>query len=344
MTGQILEDTAKAMVSEIKATPIKGRPAKTIFFGGGTPTFFTEAQILSIFEAVIETHPPVEDCEITSEANPGTADAAKFKSMRVAGFNRLSMGAQSFVDSDLIRLGRVHKSSEIERAVDLAVSSGFENFNLDLMFALPGQSLAAWRKNLDKAISLGPSHLSLYCLTLEPNTAFYKEHLKGLFVQPGEDLQVEMYDLAVQVTAEHGYGFYEISNFAKPGKECQHNLCYWRGEEYAGYGPGAVGAVTLPGMAKRKRSTVLKQPVRYVEALTQGRSTECEVEWLDESDLRLERIMLGIRLAEGVGLHEVNAPGLEKCGVLGWTEVVGGRVRLTNLGRHYCTEVAIELA
>src|SRR5579862_3513650 len=217
MQGEIMERTTRATVAEIARSPQRGRPAKTIFFGGGTPTFLEERQLLSILEAVIEAHPPVEGCEITSESNPGTADATKYAAMRRAGFNRISLGAQSFLDEDLIRLERVHKADEIGRAVGLARDAGFDNLNLDLMFALPHQSLKAWKKNLDRALELDPEHLSLYCLTIEPNTSFYKKNLRGQLHLPDDDAQVTMYEECLDRLVGAGYEQYEISNFAEPG-------------------------------------------------------------------------------------------------------------------------------
>ncbi|MCB8932199.1 MAG: coproporphyrinogen III oxidase family protein, partial [Chthonomonadaceae bacterium] len=190
MDGPIVERTIVAIEREIRSSPWAGRPAKTVFFGGGTPTFLTEHQLVGLLNAVLEVHPPVEGAEITSEANPGTVDRPKFAAMRAAGFNRISLGAQSFLEDDLVLLGRVHRVGEIERAVLAARDAGFDNVNLDLMFALPGQTLRAWGANLDRAIALTPEHLSLYCLTLEPNTPFYKEHLRGTLVQPDEEPQV----------------------------------------------------------------------------------------------------------------------------------------------------------
>jgi len=339
MTGPIVEATCAAICSEIAASPWRGRPAKTIFFGGGTPTFVPSEWLIRILVAVFDAHPPVEGCEVTSEANPGTVDAEKFAAMVAAGFNRLSLGAQSFLDTDLVRLGRVHRSGEIERAVGLARDAGFTNLNLDLMFALPGQSRHAWESNLNRALRLGPDHLSLYCLTLEPNTPFYQEHTRGLLIQPDEDAQVAMYDLAVERTAAAGFELYEISNFARPGRECRHNLCYWRAEEYAGYGPGAVGRVG------ETRYTNWKHPERYIDAVSNGaKPPSFESEPVDEVTLRTEAIMLGIRLTEGVDPVRlaISSEVVGKLADRGWVEP-GGYVRLTPAGRHFCTEVAVEL-
>jgi oxygen-independent coproporphyrinogen-3 oxidase len=337
MEGEVMERTTLATIEEIRLSPAYGRPAKTIFFGGGTPTFLQENQLVRILEAVLEAHPPIPGCEITSEANPGTVDVPKFRAMREAGFNRISLGAQSFLDSDLVRLGRVHRSGEIETAVEKARQAGFENLNLDLMFALPGQSTVAWRRNLDRAITMAPEHLSLYCLTIEPNTAFYKQHLRGQLVVPDEESQLEMYDECVLRMAEAGYRQYEISNFAKPGRECAHNLGYWRAEEYAGYGPGAVGRIGS------RRHTNLKHPDLYCEAVEQGREIFFESETVDEKTLQIERIMLGLRLNDGIDRSLADPAGLRKAERMGWLESTDGRVRLTLEGRHLHNEVAVEL-
>lgn len=336
MSGDIVERTVRAMEAEIRSSPWRGTPAKTIFFGGGTPTYLPTRGLLQLLEAVLEVHPPILGAEITSEANPGTVDAEKFAAMREAGFNRLSLGAQSFFEDDLVRLGRVHRVGEIERAVALARAAGFGNLNLDLMFALPGQSTEAWRHNLERAIHLSPEHLSLYCLTLEPNTAFYLQHLRGQLEQPGEDDQVDMFDVASRMATDAGYEHYEISNFAKPGLQSQHNLCYWRAEAYVGYGPGAVGFVD--GF----RCTNLKHPVRYCDAVESGASVAYDREPIDKRTHEIERIMLGIRLAEGISNSGLDPAAVDKLVARGWIKA-RERVCLTSTGRHFCTEVALEL-
>lgn len=339
MQGEIMERTTRATVAEIERSPWRGRPAKTIFVGGGTPTFLSEAQLLSILDAVVKVHPPTEGCEITSESNPGTADAIKYQGMRRAGFNRISLGAQSFLDEDLIRLERVHKADEIGRAVGLAREAGFDNLNLDLMFALPHQNLRAWRKNLDRALELEPEHLSLYCLTIEPNTSFYKKNLRGQLALPDDEAQVSMYEECLDRLSGAGFGQYEISNFARPGFECKHNLCYWRGEEYAGYGPGAVGCVN------DRRYTNLKHPERYCGAVERGEDLAFESELLDGATKRVERIMLGLRLTRGLELNGIalNLDIVAKLQERGWVEKENGSLKLTREGLHFCSEVALEL-
>jgi oxygen-independent coproporphyrinogen-3 oxidase len=338
-SDELVERTVLATIREIERTPWGGRPASTIFFGGGTPTSLSVEQITSILDAVRSVHPAVENCEITSEANPGTVDASKFSGMREAGFNRVSLGAQSFLDSDLIVLGRIHRAGEIERAVSAAREAGFDNLNLDLMFALPHQSLVAWERNLDRALALRPEHLSLYCLTLEPNTPFYKAHLRGELVQPDDEDQVAMYDSCRNRIGEAGYGQYEISNYCLPGRECHHNMAYWHGLQYAGYGPGAVGCVD--GV----RYTNLKLPARYSEAVETGAAIAYESETLTDSNRRMETIMLGLRLNEGLDatLVSVDPDGLRRVVAQAWVDDADGHLRLTDAGRHFCSEVALAL-
>ncbi len=341
MDGAIVERTVRAIISDILRSPIAGRPAKTIFFGGGTPTFLSEEQLLRVFEAVLKVHPPVDGAEITSEANPGTVDAEKFSAMRAAGFNRISMGAQSFLDSDLLALGRVHRASEIERAFAAAREAGFDNVNLDLMFALPNQSAHGWKQNLRRALALQPEHLSLYCLTIEPNTAFYKKNLRGQLTLPEDDQQVAMYEECLDLTATAGYAQYEISNFAKPERECRHNLCYWFGEEYAAYGPGAVGALDIEGV--RTRFTNLKHPEGYCDAIERGLPLRFESEALDAQTLKVERIMLGLRLNDGIAANELDQRVVARLEERGWVEREGDFAKLSRQGRHFCSEVVLEL-
>lgn len=335
MDGDIVPRTVAAIGAEIARSPWRGRPAKTIFFGGGTPTFLTADQLEFLLNQVREAHPPIEGCEITSEANPGTVDQAKFGAMVAAGFNRVSLGAQSFVPEDLIRLGRVHSSSDVGAAVASARRAGFENLNLDLMFALPGQNLARWKQNLDLALALKPDHLSLYGLTIEYNTRFNRLNRRGMLDLPTDDIQVQMYEAAMDQCADAGLEHYEISNFAKPGRACQHNLCYWRNEEYAAYGPGAVGCVA------NTRFTNVKHPERYCEAVEQTKPLWCESESLTPAMHQIERVMMGLRLTEGVALPASSE--LHQLIACGWVETLGDRVRLTRVGRSFHSEIVTRL-
>jgi oxygen-independent coproporphyrinogen-3 oxidase len=336
MSGEIVPRTVDAILAEIGQSPNTGRPAKTIFFGGGTPTFLDARDQARILDAVVRAHPPQKNCEITTEANPGTVDAAKFRDLKGAGFNRLSIGAQSFDADELRVLDRVHSPEEVVRAVDDARTAGFDNISIDLMFALPHQSMTRWKRNLERAFALETEHLSLYCLTVEPATKFYKLHLQGSLHQPDDEVQAAMYDETVMAARTAGFERYEISNFAKPGKQCEHNLCYWRGEEYVGYGPGAVERVGS------KRRTNMKHPVLYCETIEIGTELACESEILDQKALMTEKIMLGLRLSEGVDPNELDMGVVARLVSKGWLSI-SGRVRLTDIGAHYCNQVILEL-
>lgn len=337
MNGEIIERTVRATVQQIQRSPWRGRRAKTVFFGGGTPTVYSSNQLERILSAVLESHPLEPDAEVTSEANPGTSDLCKFNDMRTMGFNRLSLGAQSFHSEDLIRLGRVHGALEIGKAVSQARLAGFDNLNLDLMFALPGQSAQAWRNNLKLAFQMEPEHLSLYCLTIEENTRYYRLHLRGFLDLPDEQEQLEQFDLAYELAAESGYEPYEISNFARPGFECQHNLAYWRAKEYAGYGPGAVARVGA------SRVTALKHPERYCEAIEGGFSSWFDEEVLTTQDLETERLMLGMRLSQGLPVSTLAQEKVRAVIERGWAEISQGQLRLNRMGRHVANQVVLAL-
>ncbi len=343
MSGPIVSRTVEAICRDIKNTPQKGRPAKTVFFGGGTPTTLNRDEFKKILAEINQSHPLTPNCEITSEANPGTTDAEKFQGMRSVGFNRISIGAQSFHPGDLLRLGRVHDPYQIVRAVHLAKEAGFNSVNLDLMFGLPGQSLSSWGKQLDIALSLKTNHLSLYGLTIEPNTRFFRLQNRGMLNLPDDDCQVKMYELALEKAQHAGLAQYEISNFAKPGFECQHNLAYWNAEEYLGFGPGAVGCYR--DSEARVRQVKTKHPVRYCEEIESGALGICQEELVDCSTLRIEKIMLGIRLNQGLDPTGLSLKKDELCELAkrGWIEPTFDKIRLTQHGRHFCQEVALKL-
>lgn len=346
--GSIVDRTVDAIVKQIETSPFAGRPAKTIFFGGGTPNFLTGAQLGRIVSALLAVHKPEGEIEITTEANPGASDS--FDDLQEAGFNRLSLGVQSFLDNDLKKLGRIHSSQQAKSAVSLARKAGFDNLSLDLMFALPGQTLDAWRKNLEECLALDPEHLSLYCLTIEDGTPFAVLGRQGKLDLPNEDAQMAMYDLCDQVLAHIGLERYEISNFAKQGRECLHNLCYWRGEEYLAYGPGAVGCVSsslLPDSdegSTRVRFTNIKNPNLYCMAIESGQPGWTITENLVPENLRTERVMLGLRTMEGVHIDDCEHGPLERLMINGLVSITQDRVALTPRGRHLCNDIAADLA
>ncbi len=275
------------------------RPVPTVFFGGGTPTFLSGAQLAQILDAVRAAFAVMPDAEISSEANPGSSDAAKFDAMHAAGFNRLSIGVQSFDDNLLVALDRFHTSGEAESAFQMARAAGFANLNLDLMFGLPKQTPRLWQASLERALALEPEHLSLYALTLEPGTRFERLDAGGKLDLPDEDTELAMYERSIALLTQAGYEHYEVSNFARPGFRSRHNQIYWRNEEYLGFGPGAVSY--LDGRRwKRERL-----PVRYAEKIATGADLTVESECLDADAALGETMMLGLRLRDGLPLARI---------------------------------------
>lgn len=271
----------------------------TIFFGGGTPTFLQGEQLAAILRTLQDHFAVAPGAEISSEANPGSSDAAKFAAMQVAGFNRLSIGVQSFDDDLLIALDRFHTAGEAERALQAARDAGFTNLNLDLMFGLPKQNLSLWERSLERALALGTEHLSLYALTLEPGTRFERLDAGGKLDLPDEDVELAMYERSIALLTAAGLAHYEVSNFARPGYRSEHNQVYWRNEEYLGIGPGAVSY--LAGRRwKRERL-----PARYNAKVEAGADLTVESECLTPEGTLGETMMLGLRLRDGLQLETI---------------------------------------
>lgn len=298
-----------ALEQEIRRTTPSQAQVDTIFFGGGTPTAIPARLEAGLLKAVMETLPVAADAEITTEANPGTMDVRHLAVLREAGFNRISFGVQSFDPGLLRTLDRIHSADEARNAVRAAREAGFENVSIDLMFALPRQSTAQWQSTLDEAFALGTDHISLYSLIVEEGTGFHTLYRKGKLPLPDEDTAAEMFQMAIDGAASHGFGQYEISNFARPGRECRHNIHYWRNEPYYGFGCGAVSYNTSPqpspwkgeGAIGGRRITNVKSPAKYAEAVETGGDivVDCEASTVDEA--MAETMMLGLRLAdEGV--------------------------------------------
>ncbi|MGB1580458.1 MAG: radical SAM family heme chaperone HemW [Nevskiales bacterium] len=237
-------------------TPLaQGRPLQSIFFGGGTPSLFAAPSIARIIQAADQQLGLADRCEITLEANPGTAEAERFKAYRAAGVNRLSIGVQSFDNAALKKLGRIHDAGEATAAADMARAAGFDNFNIDLMFALPGQDLAAARADLEQAIALEPSHISYYQLTLEPGTHFHRHPPK----LPDHETAWAMQTQGEALLSQAGFEQYEVSAYARAGKTCRHNLNYWLFGDYIGIGAGAHGKLSsAKGIQRRARQRLPK--------------------------------------------------------------------------------------
>ena len=270
---------------------IWGRKIHTVFIGGGTPSLMSAAGLDRLMSDIRTLLPLDLDAEITMEANPGTFEAEKFKSFRASGINRLSIGIQSFNSRHLQALGRIHDAEEAIRAVGIA-QANFDNFNLDLMYALPGQTLAEAQADIDMALSFSPPHLSLYHLTMEPNTVFAKYPPE----LPGDDDTADIQDMIAERTAAAGYEHYEVSAYAKPGHRARHNLNYWQFGDYLGIGAGAHSKLSFPHRVLRQAR--YKQPASFMEAAGKGNAVAEEHE-LARADLGFEFMLNTLRLTEG---------------------------------------------
>ncbi|WP_323118459.1 radical SAM family heme chaperone HemW [Burkholderia alba] len=272
-----------------------GRQVHTVFIGGGTPSLLSAAGLDRLLSDVRALLPVDADAEITLEANPGTFEAAKFAQFRASGVNRLSVGIQSFNGAHLKALGRIHDGAQARAAVEVAART-FDNFNLDLMFALPNQTLDECRADIDTALSFAPPHLSLYHLTLEPNTLFAKFPP----VVPDDDASADMQEWIHDRTATAGYGRYEVSAYAQPHRQCKHNLNYWRFGDYLGIGAGAHTKLSFPNRILRQAR--YKHPATFVEQARAGAPVQEERE-VGPRDLPFEFMLNTLRLVEGFPVH-----------------------------------------
>ena len=270
---------------------IWGRKIHTIFIGGGTPSLMSAAGLDRLMSDVRTLLPLALDAEITMEANPGTFEAERFKSYRDSGINRLSIGIQSFNGAHLKALGRIHDEAEALRAVEIARST-FENFNLDLMFALPSQTLEEARRDLSRALSFAPPHLSMYHLTMEPNTVFAKYPP----TLPDDDTSADMQDMILEALATAGYRHYEVSAYAQPGRQAKHNLNYWQFGDYLGIGAGAHSKISFPHRVLRQAR--YKQPGSFIEAARRGNPVQEEHE-IARGDMGFEFMLNALRLVDG---------------------------------------------
>ena len=318
--------------SEVSAA--RGRPLVSIFFGGGTPSLFSPAAIGRILDAVRARLALTPDCEITLEANPGTVEQTRFEGYRAAGVNRLSLGIQSLDDAMLVRLGRIHGADEARAAVAAARAAGFDNINLDMMFALPQQTPAEAETDLRALIALAPEHISYYQLTLEPGTPFFHRPP----AVPDGDRAADMHSRAQQWLAPADYTAYEVSAWARPGRRCAHNLNYWQFGDYLGIGAGAHGKFTDAGGHVWRRH---KQPMpRRYQRGAGGPDAVAGERMLDAADQRFEFLMNALRLHDGFtpAAFEQRGGGTRAeldallAAAPGMLEQHQGRVRCTALG------------
>ena len=290
---------ARAFATEIEATAarIGARTVSTVFLGGGTPSLMQPATVGAILDAIGKHWTVDRDVEVTLEANPTSVEATRFKGYRAAGVNRVSLGVQSLDDASLKELGRLHTAQEALAAVAIA-RQNFERFSFDLIYARPRQTPGEWRAELTRAISEAAEHLSLYQLTIEPETPFATLHATGKLIVPDDDNARELWDVTQEVTTRAGLPAYEVSNHARPGAECRHNLVYWRMHEYAGIGPGAHARLDVEG--RRRAIATEKRPEAWlmrVESLGHGIVTD---DPLTREEIADEFLLMGLRLAEGI--------------------------------------------
>jgi putative oxygen-independent coproporphyrinogen III oxidase len=343
---------ARAFATEIAATAARtpGRTVSTIFFGGGTPSLMAPATIGAMLDAIARHWHVASDAEITLEANPTSVEATRFRGYRTAGVNRVSLGVQALDDRVLAELGRLHTAREALDAVGVARSI-FGRYSFDLIYARPRQEPKDWASELQVALAEAGEHLSLYQLTIESETPFAALHAAGKLKVPDEDTARALYDTTQEICAAHGLPAYEISNHARPGGECRHNLVYWRGQEYAGIGPGAHGRLDIEG--DRHATATEKRPEAWLACVEAEGSGVVTDEVLTQEERSDEFLLMGLRLAEGIGLAryaEVSNRALDPVRIATLHEhglvetTANGRLRVTLAGFPVLDAVVADLA
>jgi putative oxygen-independent coproporphyrinogen III oxidase len=343
---------ARAFAAEIAATAarVPGRTVSTIFLGGGTPSLMQPTTVAALLDAVARHWRVAPDAEVTLEANPTSVEATRFRGYRAAGVNRVSLGVQALDDGALAELGRLHSAREALDAVAVA-RAAFERYSFDLIYARPRQTPRDWANELKRALAEAGEHLSLYQLTIEAETPFAVLHAAGKLKTPDEDAARALYDTTQEVCAVHGLPAYEVSNHARPGGECRHNLIYWRMHEYAGVGPGAHGRLDVGG--ERHATATEKRPevwLAQVETRGDGLVTD---DVLIREEIADEFLLMGLRLAEGIDIARYAAlagrpldperiAALCENGMIETT--AGGRLRVSASGFPVLDAVVADLA
>ena len=345
--SSLAERYVQALVKEIKTWKEVETPgdADTIYFGGGTPSLLSAAQLAKILEAVHSRFSVAASAEVTLEMNPGTVTAEVLREFRGLGVNRASFGAQTFDDNELARLGRSHSASETVQTFDWLRQSGFENVSFDLIAGLPGQTLTAWRRNLRRSLALNPEHLSFYLLEVHEGTPLAEHIRTGKQPSPDPDLAAQMYELMLESACAAGYEHYEISNLCRPGRESRHNTKYWNGAAYYGFG---CSAHSYDG--ERQRWANDRNVLRYIEALEEDLDVVVERTELTPDQTRAEAVFLGLRLMRGlnarqyqhdfgIDLRTEHESELQQFKEAGLVEFDGDVIRLTRAGALLSNEV-----
>jgi oxygen-independent coproporphyrinogen-3 oxidase len=332
----------------LRATTYSGEPFTSVFFGGGTPSLLRVDDMKRITTVLRELYSFTADCEWTMECNPGTVTLERLQGYRKAGINRLSFGVQSFQEHELSFLDRIHDADQAVSSMHLAREAGFDNVNMDLMFAVPGQTLESLRDNLRRMIELQPDHISAYSLIYEHGTPLYADLQKGRVKPLPEEVDVEMYQVVITTLRDHGYQQYEVSNFARNGQQCRHNLTYWHGEPYLAVGPSAHGFLGST------RYWNLRSLTAWTERVMKGALPEANHEHLSEQDLLTEHVFLHLRADGlrpdvvsqrfGINVREQLQPDLGYWIDEGFIFDDGNVLSLTAEGYRVCDEISSKAA
>ncbi len=296
----LLNQYTLALIKELELRLNRDYLVKSIYLGGGTPSILPLENLERIVDTIYMLTRLEENLEFTIEINPGTINKEKLKIYKDLGINRISIGIQSLIDDELQLLGRIHSSKEALEALDISIESGFDNINVDLIYGIPTQTLKSWKYTLESVLKRNLTHISIYSLMYEPGTPLYKSFIRREMDQMPEDLELEIFDVTQEVLDRHRFFWYEISNYAKDGYECRHNLTYWKGEEYLGFGPSAYSFM------RNTRWSNTPNVKAYIELLNRSKNPKIWEEKLSPFEKAKELVILGLRLKEGVSLSEVH--------------------------------------
>ena len=324
--------------AELTAPDWSGIRFRSVFFGGGTPTTLPVNDLLGLMGHLRNVFPIDSEAEVTFEANPDTVDEPYLSALRDGGVSRLSIGVQSFDPQVLRALERIHSPWSARAAFAAARGAGFEDVNLDLIYGADGESLQSWQRTLAETLKLRPDHLSCYALTIEPATPLGRKVAAGLVPAPDSDVQAEMYDLCCTMLGDAGYEHYEVSNWARPGHRSRHNLGYWRGQPYLGLGAGAHS------YREGRRWWNVRPPQQYTATAVSGRVPVGGEERLNEEELALERLLLGLRISDGVPAGWIREERASAFVTEGLAERRDGRLALTDRGMFLANDVVLDLA
>ena len=343
--AELAERYVNALVTEIRSSSYCGEKIDTIYFGGGTPSLLAPAQLESILKTLDDCFKIDSRSEITLEINPGSVDTEKLRAFRSLGINRASFGAQTFDDAELAKLGRSHTSAETLNTFQALRRVGFDNVSFDLIAGLPGQTLAAWQRNIKQSLELSPEHLSFYLLEVHSGTPLAEHIRRGIQPEPDDDLAGVMYEWMLEHAVNVGYEHYEISNLCRPGFHSRHNVKYWTADPYFGFG---CSAHSYDGTTRRWSNH--RDVLKYVTAVESGKPPVVEEQRLSQTDVRAEAVFLGMRMMHGVDLRryresfgvdlrDEHRADLERFCKAGLVEFDGDLIRLTRTGALLSNEV-----